>query len=348
MEQKLNKIIKEEKIFCLECGQEHNVKLQQGRTKCIIRDEEIEYDEIYYFCELSDERFETTDLINTNLLAARDEYRKIHNLLQSKEIKKIREKFKITQEEFSLLLGFGAKTIARYETKQIQDLSNDCLMRLFNDDYNFALNQLKKQRDFLQPDRYEELYAMIIGFIKMTSNEILEETALKNDYIWLDEENEYNGNTSLNIDKIKNMMIYFANNTENLTKVKLMKLLWYCDAISYMQKQKSMTGLVYKHKEFGALPIGWDKIIDLNCVDKDEYLYGEHLCTKFLPKKYTNIDENVFYNYEINILRSVCDKFKTIGAKEISNIMHKEDIYMNSVEGEFLNFKNIKKLKMVF
>ena len=67
MEQKLNKIIKEEKIFCLECGQEHNVKLQQGRTKCIIRDEEIEYDEIYYFCELSDERFETTDLINTNL-----------------------------------------------------------------------------------------------------------------------------------------------------------------------------------------------------------------------------------------------------------------------------------------
>ena len=348
MEYILNRIIKEEKVFCLECGQEHSVKLYQGKTACIIRDEKIEYEESYYVCEEAKERFETIELISLNLLAARDAYRKIHNLLQSKEIKNIRDKFKITQEEFSILLGFGAKTIARYETKQIQDVSNDCLMRLFDEDYNFALNQLKKQKDSLQQNRYEELYAIITGYIQMTTNEVLEETALKNDYIWLEKEKEYNGDSSLNIDKLKNMMIYFANNTENLTKVKQMKLLWYFDAVAYITKKKSMTGLVYQHKPFGALPIGWDKIVDLNCVDKYEYLYDEHLCTQFLPKKYVCVDDGVFDSSEMDILKTVCGKFKEIGARDISDIMHNEDVYLNSEDGEFLNFRSIKKLKVKF
>ena len=348
MKKEVKKEIKGEIIFCPECECEHEVKLVKQNTVCIIREEKIDYEEYFYYCELSEERFETISLINLNLLAAKNAYRKKHNLLTSEEIRKIREKYKITQEEFSILLGFGAKTIARYETKQIQDESNDNLMRLFDEDYNFALNQIIKQKEMFNETRYYELYAMMTGFIKLNMNEILEERALQNDYIYLENENDYNGNVKLDIDKIKNMMIYFANNTENLTKVKLMKLLWYCDALSYQIKHQAMTGLVYQHRDYGALPIGWDKIIDLNCVEKYEFVYNDHLCTQFLPKQHIQVDDNVFLNHELEILNKVCNKFKEISATNLSEIMHKEDVYVNSDDGEYLNFNNIKELKIVF
>jgi len=53
---------------------------------------------------------------------------------------------------------------------------------------------------------------------------------------------------------------------DKLYKVKLMKLLWYTDAIFFGRYGKSMTGLVYKHLPFGALPIGYDEIISLPTV----------------------------------------------------------------------------------
>lgn len=48
-----------------------------------------------------------------------DSYRKLEELLNSKEIKQIRNKYKITQLEMAKLLGVGDVTVTRYETKQI-------------------------------------------------------------------------------------------------------------------------------------------------------------------------------------------------------------------------------------
>ncbi|MBQ7327736.1 MAG: DUF4065 domain-containing protein [Clostridia bacterium] len=342
------KIINEEIIFCKECGMEHSVKLVQCETVAIIRDEKVTYTEQFYYCEQTEERFETSNQINSNLLAARDAYRVKNNLLTSLEIKEIRKKFDLTQEELSIVAGFGAKTVTRYETKQIQDESNDSILRMFNNDYNFALEQVQRQKDKLSTVRYSEISARITGFITILMNEILVEKALKNDYIGYSLSGWYNGDNIISIEKIKNMMIMFAQNTDSVSKVKLMKLFWYCDALSYIMYQKSISGMVYKHRDYGALPIGWDKLISFNCVKKEEYIYEGNLCTRFLPKDYIDVNKDVFSDEEYEVINLVCNKFKRIGAKELSDIMHQEDIYKNTEDGEILNFQNLNKLNVKF
>lgn len=61
-----------------------------------------------------------------------EEYRRSENLLQPDEIKNIRLKYSLSQASFSNLLGFGERTIARYEDGAIQDVCHDNLIRLMD------------------------------------------------------------------------------------------------------------------------------------------------------------------------------------------------------------------------
>lgn len=56
----------------------------------------------------------------------------------------------------------------------------------------------------------------------------------------------FHGNTRLSLDKVVDVIRYFAASSgiTNLYKVKLMKLMWYADALSY-KNRGAITGLVY-------------------------------------------------------------------------------------------------------
>ncbi|MCH3976630.1 MAG: type II toxin-antitoxin system MqsA family antitoxin [Bacilli bacterium] len=71
-----------------------------------------------------------------------DLYKKKNHLLTSKEIIEIRAKRNLSQVDFARSLGFGDKTVARYETGSIQDRAYDILMRLADSNvgYRFILN----------------------------------------------------------------------------------------------------------------------------------------------------------------------------------------------------------------
>ena len=63
---------------------------------------------------------------------------------------------------------------------------------------------------------------------------------------------------------------YIAEKVSNLFKVKLMKMLWYADALSYKENGVAITGLVYRHNEMGALPIGHYRLMSLENLDVRE------------------------------------------------------------------------------
>jgi putative zinc finger/helix-turn-helix YgiT family protein len=66
-------------------------------------------------------------------------YRKRNNLLQPEDIKSIRDKYSLSQQSFARLLGFGDKTITRYENGSIQDVTHDLMIRLCNEMPSFRL-----------------------------------------------------------------------------------------------------------------------------------------------------------------------------------------------------------------
>lgn len=74
----------------------------------------------------------------------KDFQRQIDGLLLAEEIKNIRKKLNLSQEEMAEILGGGLKSFARYETGQVcQSKGMDNLLRIL-DVYPFTLNVIQK------------------------------------------------------------------------------------------------------------------------------------------------------------------------------------------------------------
>lgn len=338
--------IKKEIRYCPFCEEEHEVILKKEIRKDTVKECEIDYEVYFYECNVCNEEFEDGEILDKNLMSMRDAYRVKNGLLTTNEIIKIREKYKLTQLDLAIILGLGEKTIARYETSTIQDKPYDILLRKFNEDYNFAYDMLMRTRDKFKKDKFDEICNTIKGFIQLNTAEQYNEIQLKNRYIFDDSESSANGFKLLDIRKIKSMLAYFARYTKELFTVKLMKLFWYADALSYKKTGHSMTGLVYTHMPMGALPIGYREICELNSVDKEPEEIRDNIVFRFVPKSIDMIDDSLFSLEELSILQMVCDKFKDMSGTELSSIMHDEEIYQITEEKQVLDFTLIDKLKV--
>ena len=342
------KIIERKKVFCPFCEKEHEVQLIEFITQDNIKNSLIKYNAKAYKCELANELFEDGDILNINLEEMREQYRIANNLLTKKQIKNIREKYGLTQEELALILGLGEKTITRYETTSIQERAYDNLLREFSEDYDFALEMLRQSKDKINKDKFNYISERIKGFIVYENKNKNLEKALKDEYILYDKGTKENGYAILDINKIKNMLIYFAKNVKNLFEVKLMKLFWYADALAYLETGKAITGLVYNHQKFGALPIGYETFIRFETVQQEAKQIKDYISIEFKPKKGYEFDDSLFSNNEIAILEKIVNRFKDCTGTQISNIMHKESAYKLSKDREVIDFTLIKELKAIY
>ena len=59
-----------------------------------------------------------------------DAYRKRHGLLTSSEIRRIRSRLRMSQEEFAAYLGVGVASVKRWELGKVQEKSMDDLVRI--------------------------------------------------------------------------------------------------------------------------------------------------------------------------------------------------------------------------
>jgi len=282
-------------------------------------------------------------LMDENLLRARDAYRNKTGLLTTKEIIEIRELYGLTQSDFSALLGWGEVTINRYEGKAIQDETYDNNMRMVYQNPLFAMECLQKHKLRFAPDRYRSIKNNITTKLAENGNIYLKMQEIKSLYISFDEANDFNGYKILDIDKLASVMGYFAQFINNLYKVKLMKLLWYADALFFKRHGRSMTGLVYEHMTYGALPIGFNEILDLPTIKVIEEMIYEDISYRVMPNKQVNIAE--FSIEELNVLETVVTKFKNYKSKEIIDYMHKERAYLETEEYTIIPYSLAKELK---
>ena len=140
-------LIRKIQMECPICDKIHEIEERTRIAKTIIKGEEVDYAETYYFCVNSDEderEFVTGKMENDNLLNARNMYRKAHNLLTSDDIVEIREKYGLSQVDLAKLLGWGEATISRYESKAIQDDAYDNMLRIIRDNPLAVLDLLQK------------------------------------------------------------------------------------------------------------------------------------------------------------------------------------------------------------
>ncbi|MBO4699558.1 DUF4065 domain-containing protein [bacterium] len=334
-------------IECPLCGEKHTVCEKTRKSVAFVKETQVNYRSKYCVCENCNEgenEFIPAKMMDANLSEARNQYRKKRGLLTSSDIVELREHYGLTQRELARMLGWGDATIARYESKFIQDETHDEILRTIRRNAFEARQYLVRNKDKFTKKRYKEILASVEEEISRTSQHFLTIQKLEAEYLAFQSKPELTGKKRLDIDKVRLMVAFFATHCMPLFKVKLMKLLWYSDALFYKENGCSMSGLVYQHMPMGALPVGNSGIMELVPYEEIYNEQEDYVSYKILPS--VNFKESVFSEKELCVLRKVLDKFHDFSGAAMSAYMHEEAAYQQTAERAYIPYPLAEKIEL--
>ena len=188
----------------------HDVQTVNLMEKTLFKGVEVNYSAVYQYCEFTDELTSDENMISVNDILMKDEYRKHCHLLTSKEIMDIRECYLISQKDLSLILGWGEKTITRYEGHQVQDQAHDKVLRKIADDPEWFLTLLENGKNLLSESSYRKCKKQIIQQYKQKRDIYLKKSIFCS-YLPFIDDLDLNGNKELDLSKVVDVIRYFSN-----------------------------------------------------------------------------------------------------------------------------------------
>ena len=316
------KILKSEVKFCLSCMEEHEVNIVEVIEHEGFKGVEVDFPAVYEHCVNSDEYLANEDMIRANNLAVKDAYRGKTGLLTSKEIIGIREKYGVSQKDLADILDWSMATITRYENHQVQDRAHDDILRKIDADPQWFLEMLKRAKDKLSAKAYDYYHRRASQHCRSQKNQYLI-ASIRAIYADLDNA-ESTGFVELNLNKVIAVINYLAQQVNDLYKVKLMKLLWYSDALHFKRHGRSITGLAYCALPMGAVPEGHEQIMMLEGVNYEVFLY-DNIAYKFIPAP--GFEPKCLGDDEIKAIDRIVGEFGALSTQQIIDKMHAEEAY---------------------
>jgi|DewCreStandDraft_4_1066084.scaffolds.fasta_scaffold03940_8 putative zinc finger/helix-turn-helix YgiT family protein len=273
--------------------------------------------------------------IDDGYALAYQKYKIKNNYLLPEQIKGIREKYGMTQKQYSLLLGFGEITIHRYENGSLQDKSHDVIMKLSKIPDNM-MKMFVENKSRISTDEQTVIEKCIKQNIEDYSKAMKE---IKEYFNY--EPNEFNGYKKFDIDRTINTILLILENTMDAWTTQIVKYLFYLDFITYKKLKKPFIGLEYIRDKHGPLVNNYEKI--LNYMVQEVYLKQQHVNTKnHTGRKYTLISHpvhNFFSEEEIKFIDAIINKLKDKTPTELSEKTHNEfDGWILTPQGEKISY----------
>lgn len=339
------KIIKKERKVCICCMEEHEVLLVEVPEENIYKGQHVQYQATYEYCEHTDEYVASEELLSRNDIAMKNAYRKSVNLLTTDSIVKIREKYNISQLDLATLLGWGGKTITRYEGHYVQDAAHDTILRKLDEDPEWFVDLLEKEKIKFPITVYKRYHDVALKLFEKYQDCYLRKS-IEAQYARFNGTEEHCGNVKLNIDKVIAVISYLANSEDvtNLFKVKLMKLLWYVDNLSFKRRGASVTGLAYQALPMGAVPIAHKVLMELQGVQYEEVDFGEAIGYRFIKvpgAKYEHLTQE-----DILVIDKVIEICGRDTKEQIIQRMHSESAYKETSMGDIISYAYAKELTL--
>ncbi len=311
--------------LCPFCMEEHNVSRMVEREKAVFKNEEIIFDSESYYCEECGECFEDENLIKENDIRLKDAYREKMGLLKSSDIVAIRNIYGISQSDLCRILDWGGKTITRYESHQIQDKAHDMILRKISEDPGWYIDILVESQKAIPEQTYNRYYAKALSLYTKSEDYYLRKCIEANCSEYANNP-QFVGNASLSINKIIDVIKYYASSREvtSLYKSKLMELMWYSDFLSYRERNHSITGLPYMVLPSGIMPEGHDYLIKLKDVPCEDVIVDGN------EAYYFHADESDYYSLtddDKSILDTIISVMGAWGKEKLINQLEKERAY---------------------
>ena len=328
--------------YCPKCHKKVETKIEKLKETYRINGEDIEVlADVLLCCECGEKLFDE-ELDDDTLLKAYNEYRIRHKLLFPEDIKDIREQYGLSQRSFGKLLNWGDKTIHRYENGSLQDKAHNSLLTLLKDPNNMK-TYLNENEITLSEKKKDSLLKKIEGLSeKQQGSKGIAEQMMRS------EPSIENGFKSFDYEKFCAMVLYYADRSKELLKVKLLKLMNYADMLSYRENSVSISGSRYLHYNYGPVPERYEMLLEF--MEKDGLIRMEHFEDNGYEKiRIIALDKDPISDLsddETLILNKVYDRFKDFGSKQIADYSHQEKGYQETKEYQVIPYSYAKNLSI--
>jgi uncharacterized phage-associated protein len=313
---------------CPFCGQSSGLESQI--TEKVFRKEKFRIREFYYKCESCNEEFTTTDVDEVTINQVYNQYRQKYNIFFPEELIQLRNRYQLSAQKMSLVLGLGINTYSNFEKGEMPTMASNNLINSAKNPEVFLSYVNQAKNEFT-----EKSFREVIKHI-----ERLIQNATKNDDLVLfylnkyQRPNEFTGYTIPDVNKMANLLLHLISscNPDYNDKLKLNKLLFYTDYYNYQQTGKSITGLVYRAIPYGPVPVNYDYLFayltnDLKLIEPN---FSVSLNSKVIEHFSTNksSDLSVFDQEELQTIEKIIENFRNTNSWELVELSHKEKAWI--------------------
>ena len=269
----------------------------------------------YYVCDESGEEFTDEATGEINFAQVYNQYREENNIPFVNEIVKLREDCQLSKADMGRLLGFGENQYYRYELGEVPSPSNGRLMRTLIDNREALVCAIKES-----PIKDSNKEKALLALNKLTAKE--NEDRVIFNLLFPVKRSIYNGYAITNVNKVRQMILYFLGHMNVGYKTALNKLMFYADFLMYREHCVGISGLSYSALPYGNVPNNFKVLYGIfDEVDEvdDEKPYFRPLAV---------CDLSVFNENEVRVLEYVAETMAKMSSTMLSETNHKEDAWL--------------------
>ncbi len=334
-------IRKKDTLFCPECAQERETKVGERKEEYSVRGEKVNIDAKVRFCTQCNTPVFDEDLDEATIQAAYDAYREKHGFLKPKDIKELREVYGLSQRGMAALLNWSPNTIARYEGGALPDPAHMTTLLMLRDNHDYVEKLYKVNKEAMGKLDQRRIERALEE--KNSGNVLRLKDVVQERYDRINE--ELRGFSDFDFDKMRNMVLFFAETHQQISKTKLMKCLFYTDFLHYKNHHTSVSGLPYQRMPFGPVPYNHWLLLDSLSEEMAISLLPFDLAEGEFVRARAKADLSLFTATELETMRRVVDYIAKHSAKSISDYSHEEKAHEETEEGDLITYRYGKDLR---
>lgn len=286
------------------------------------------------------------ELYNQLLQKAYDEYRRRNELLSPEDIRRIREKYQLSQVLFSKIAGIGEATLQRYERGALPSVANNKLISLARTPQGL-LDLLEANRTRISELDYHAIKSRLEKEVDVLDNP--ESCILRRLSRTSPLEKGY---SAFSFDKLKGMIAAVLKKTgSSISITKMNKLLFFIDFAAFKSNTKAISGMSYVNWQHGPVPEGALSYELYNLLQESGIISIEEIQFDDCIQRWFYLKDPTSTRYLEEKEQKVIDEvMKTIGqksARELEELSHEEDGCRKTSCGEVISFDYANNLKAI-
>jgi uncharacterized phage-associated protein/DNA-binding transcriptional regulator YiaG len=333
--------------FCDYCKQERAYETKKKTGTYTVRGKEIEATYDIAICTECGHEMDVEEIEAAAMRVITDQYALQYGM-PTIEIRAVREQFKgLGVRPFAKLISIGSASVSRIEAGELPSDKQLKIYQDLKDNPSRILAYFEANKNTLSPRELKKTHAILDAWNAEKTGERIVSPPLGQD----DEEiieaiykpyahTELSGFTSFNLEKFMHMVLYFAK--EGVNKTKLMKLLWYCDFVYFKRKSVSISGAAYARLRFGPVPKDHEIMLahlqHMAAIVIEETILNEEGWTLMMVNAKQSFNPELFEAAELAVLSEVESKFRSFGSRQISEYSHQERAWIETPEHEPIDY----------